>query len=106
MLEFDLVLTPTTAIPSAAAPFGTIIPGVPNPGVDPVTGATPVDTAIGVAQGIFQLANLLGILISPAGLAMIGGAILLFIGFKTLNGANEGPTIAIPTPMKAASKVV
>lgn len=83
-----------TEHPTNWEPFGTIIPGVTNPGVNGTTGGTPIDSTIGglvaVANAVQSIGNLLGILISPAGLALIGGAILLFVGFKYLVGANQG----------------
>lgn len=79
---------PVNDIPTTPAPFGTIIPGVPNWGVNPQTGATPINSAIDLTT---QLGGIFGWFTDPMHLveggAFLGGVVLIFMGARKLQDA-------------------
>lgn len=81
------------SLPHAWQPFSHWLPFIPNPGVNPSTGDTPIDTVLDAAGAILALGrvfqNFLGFAFTPPGLALIGGVVILYIGFKGIMGANQ-----------------
>lgn len=89
----------TITLPSAAdlpkpwEPFAFILPGIPNPFIDPVTGqADPLGQLFGAGTALGSILGFLGFLFSVQGLAMIAGAILLYVGYKSMMGSGSSGT--------------
>lgn len=88
----------------AASPSATIIPGIPNPAEgNPV--ANLLDWAFGksstatpggtnpnpgnIDNVAIVFGNFFGFLLSPEGLALMAGVVILFVGYKALTGASK-----------------
>jgi hypothetical protein len=74
-------------LPGPWEPFAEIIPGIPNIGVNPVTGGIDPLSLLNDTP-LAAIGNFFTFLFSAQGLALLAGIVLLYLGYKSIIGAN------------------